>query len=666
MLTKPKKKQGFRALLKDGLNDLFNSSRRSRPSTPGPSSQLEDVSHPADSPSAQMALIKSLETLYQSIGVFPPLEVAIGALILCVDGIEISSENHGEYEELTSSIAELSQSLVLHLRKSRSVTMSESIERMAISIEEHVKIVSEERDRGTGRDPTEAKCGEKDIIDAYQGVETLFRQLQIEVMQAGWNFSNQQRVRARLEILEPSKLAVYNPRVLYEISRRTFTKGAGAQILSDLNRWSLDPNAPKIYFLNGTASTGKTTIAHMFADTLKGVKALAASFFCTRTSGECHEVERIVPTIAYQLACYSASFRFALSGALDEDGNIKSWNIVTQFNRLIEDPLRRVKDAMPSGLVVIIDALDECSNLEGAGLILEILLNAAPNLPLKFFVASRPDPEIQTWIKNQDNQTLSTSILHEIDRLIMQNEIELYLQEELGPTAISPAQLKQLAECCGCSFIYATTAIKYIVGKDTSINYEDRLRTVLDLCPGTNHRHEEIDNLYTTVLEDALENPSLNELEKQQTRVLLWTVVCACEPINVETLVAFMEIETTKAPILLERLFPVLHFLPLSQTISTLHASFLDFLFDKHRSGRFYCDKEAYNQFLSERCFGIMKKRLRFNIGNLESSFLFDSQVADLETRIEEAVSPALAYAIIAEAMVIGWRLHTLSVQVAQ
>jgi len=40
-----------------------------------------------------------------------------------------------------------------------------------------------------------------------------------------------------------------------------------------------------------------------------------------------------------------------------------------------------------------------------------------------------------------------------------------------------------------------------------------------------------------------------------------------------------------------------------------------------------------------------MKAQLRFNICKLESSFVFDEDVVDLQDRIKEFISPALSYA---------------------
>ncbi|CAE6455871.1 unnamed protein product, partial [Rhizoctonia solani] len=500
MSATPNKKKGFLTSVKHELNKRFNPSGASRPSTRALSSQRQDVSHSIGSPSAstlqpqmlentpelsttdlsplagddplppgthdrtpsilpkatsglfryaisslpaQRALINALKTLQQDAGLFPPLQTAI---------------DYKDYKKLTSSLTSLSRSLAQHLQESHSVKMSESFERTAISVEAQVKRINEQPDRAIERDPTQAKRGEEDILNAYWQIEALFRQLQIEAELSLSGNMDQQHADSRIEQLAPSKLAVYDPRLSDEITGRAFTKDTRVQVLSELNRWSLDPDAPMIYWMSGMADTGKTTITYTFAKSLKASKSLAASFFCKRAFGECQDLGRIVPTIAYQLACYSASFRSALIRALDGDREVSSEGMADQFERLITRPLMDVKNAMPEGLVVVIDALDECNNPKGVGLILDVLSHAASGLPLKFFITSRPGPGTQDQIQIWTDGTRSLFVLHEIKSSLVQNNIELHLQEELDFMTISPTRLRRLAERCGHSFIYAATA----------------------------------------------------------------------------------------------------------------------------------------------------------------------------------------------------------------
>jgi len=83
------------------------------------------------------------------------------------------------------------------------------------------------------------------------------------------------------------------------------------------------------------------------------------------------------------------------------------------------------------------------------------------------------------------------------------------------------------------------------------------------------------------------------------------------------------------------------------------HASFPDFIFSQARAGNCYsahqvidvfCDGSAHHGVLARRCFSIMQASLRFNMCNLPSSFIFDSEVPGLNATIDKAFTPTLRY----------------------
>ena len=79
--------------------------------------------------------------------------------------------------------------------------------------------------------------------------------------------------------------------------------------------------------------------------------------------------------------------------------------------------------------------------------------------------------------------------------------------------------------------------------------------------------------------------------------------------------------------------------------IVPLHTSFRDFLTDAQMSGDFYIDLgEAHCQ-LTYSCLGQMLHNLKFNICNLETSYLFNDSISDLQSRINECIPSALFYA---------------------
>ncbi|GAB1518054.1 hypothetical protein RhiTH_001112 [Rhizoctonia solani] len=601
------------------------------------------VPHPTGHKSpALQTLSKVLEKLNDAAEVFPPLQAAIGGLVSCVERIELSSEHRSEMEELAIRLGSLSASLRLHIQASRSTEVSEFLEGKAASIEEQVAIIHRKQVRGTAGYHRQAEQDEADILQGYRRITEILGDIQTDASLSMWNIVAEQRADTRLDALSPVNLAIYNSLLSHDVNRRACTPNTRLKILLELDQWSLDRNKPNVCWMNGMAGTGKTTIAYTFAQSLKTRGALGGSFFCTRTSDECRDVGRIIPTIAHQLALYSPSFRSALLRVLGQEPNIKSQSIESQCQRLIKDPLSRVEDVMTKGLVVVIDALDECSSTNGVRTILNVLFRITPNLPLKFFITSRPEPDISQRIEAQSDRNRTMCVLHEIEKSLVQADIELYLYEELGDS-VHASDLRQLAKLSGSLFIYAATAIRYVRPTGGRVD-PDRLETILISSPNSGSQHSEIDKLYTTILEAAVHQSGRDAQEQQKMRLILWTAVCTREPVGIDTLAALTGIKATKVDTLLQSLHSVLHVSQATKMITTLHASFPDYMFDTARSTKFYCDEAKHSQLLAERCFEVMQDQLRFNICGLETSFIPDSKVQDLEDRIARSISPTLSY----------------------
>jgi len=79
--------------------------------------------------------------------------------------------------------------------------------------------------------------------------------------------------------------------------------------------------------------------------------------------------------------------------------------------------------------------------------------------------------------------------------------------------------------------------------------------------------------------------------------------------------------------------------------IVPLHSSFRDFLINKEKSGDFCVGLRDAHRQLAHSCLGLLLNDLKFNICNLESSYLANKDVDDLNSRIDKNIPPALLYA---------------------
>jgi nucleoside-triphosphatase THEP1 len=451
----------------------------------------------------------------------------------------------------------------------------------------------------------------------------------------------------RLKDLIPAHDAWYNSALPMEMQRRGCTLNTRLEVLATVTGWTRQDDTAKIYWMSGMAGVGKTTIAYSVCEKLEQDKQLGASFFCSRASPECRDVNRIVPTIAYQLGRFSNPYQTALCEALSNTPDIARRNINVQFEKLIVEPLQKVQGAMPSDVVVVIDALDECSDVNGTKQVLDLLFRHTKILPLKFFVTSRPEPTISNRILPHGNDSRSILHLHDIERSLVQADIRTYLTEALASIQPAPTHVERLATRAGCLFIFAATVVRYILPDDECVDHEERLATMLDASSSTSGRdYEEIDKLYSMILSKALDQGKLKESEARMRQLVLWTVVCAREPMTIGGLAELLGVEgEQKVELAIQPLRSVLHVSERTGVVSTLHASFTDFMFSKERSNEFYCDKEQHDGWLAVRCFDVMSQSLRFNICDLETSFRFDADVPDLQGRVEHTISSALFYA---------------------
>lgn len=254
--------------------------------------------------------------------------------------------------------------------------------------------------------------------------------------------------------------------------------GTRVDVLDGLQRWATGSDSRQVYWLNGHAGSGKSTIAQSFAEILAAVADLGASFFCSRDSQQRSDLKMIFPTIAYQLAkarnVDSPAYRGSLLRALEADPDIAFSSLHNQLQTLIISP------AKESGIrtVIVIDALDECRDPNPTSIILDLISSAIVHVPaVKVFITSRPDPHIRSGFRLPQLKPLTeVMLLHEVDATSVNSDIKLYLQHELNAIAENrrgervsisydwplDSDLEILTRKAAGLFIFAATVVKFI------------------------------------------------------------------------------------------------------------------------------------------------------------------------------------------------------------
>ncbi|KAB5591575.1 Vegetative incompatibility protein HET-E-1 [Ceratobasidium theobromae] len=586
---------------------------------PTPSTAFLHPPSPVRSPSpeprntAWKVLTATLRGLQESAKLIPPFTPIIDGLASFLDNFETVTRHRQEYQQPAEHLNITLQFLHSHLGNSTSPQTTETINDIIKAIQKEVGSIGIQQDQDVPSQVVATTHDEEELLEVSMGM---------------WNTINSAEMGRRLETLKPVELAMYDSILSTKINRRTCTTNTREAILSTLNAWSDNPDAEDIFWLDGMAGTGKTTIAWTLSKSLQSRGQLAASFFCTRTSPECRDATRIFSTIACQLARHSSLFRSALSRTLEENPGAGSLNMSAQFEKLLNGPLLEVKDNVPNNMVVVIDALDECDDSGIIGQMLDTLFRFAANLPIKFFVTSRPEPTIRKRMMSaKDQGARSIFHLHDIEQSLVQANIEVYLHEELASMSPTTDQVNQLAKLAGNLFIYAATAVRYISPGDDTIDSDERFRIMLAIDSKSDKRFKQIDILYSTILGAALNGDDLEPEERSRRQLALWTAVCAQEPIHMKTLAALAGLGSEKQALTaLQSLRSVLHISDQDDLVSTLHASFPDYMFNQNRSGDFFCDQTIHSQLVARR-------------------FIPDEKVPNLKSRIKENISHELFYA---------------------
>src|SRR5882762_5538210 len=133
--------------------------------------------------------------------------------------------------------------------------------------------------------------------------------------------------------------------------RVTCADGTRTEILDTIHRWFNAEPLPteevlrtkgnplgQIFWLDGVAGTGKSTIAQTIACQYHETGVLGASFFCSRSDAECSNINMIFPTIAYQLCSLHPLFHEHVSKAMRKDADLQSAFPSMQLRYLIVDP----------------------------------------------------------------------------------------------------------------------------------------------------------------------------------------------------------------------------------------------------------------------------------------------------------------------------------------
>ena len=434
----------------------------------------------------------------------------------------------------------------------------------------------------------------------------------------------------------------------------TCLRGTRESVLDGIMRWAKDPQDRPVFWLNGLAGTGKSTIAQTFSEMTAQTGILGASFFCSRDYLDRNQLKNIFPTLAYQLACRYPAFRTHIIQVIKQDPSVGHNSLISQLKNLIVDPLSSTKISC----VIIIDALDECVDDQPASAILSVLGRLVRQLLFaKFFITGRPEPRIRTGFRLPLLEPLTQIfLLHEVKPSSVDDDIQLYFQEKLTTVAKQRSNFDvsdpwpcdedvvALTKKSSGLFIFASTLVRFIESEHHQPN--ERLQLIVTTSDSTVHEgHAGVDLLYSQVLTLAFSDVKAATAFANFRRVL-GAVILAFNPLSRDQIAKILDTH----PFLISTTLRHLHSVLLvpnedSKEIRVFHKSFPDFLQDRDRCSNlnFFIDSPVHHGDIALDCLTLLKK-LKPNPCDLPQ-YVMNRDVANIPELLESKVGAAMRYA---------------------
>jgi len=341
---------------------------------------------------------------------------------------------------------------------------------------------------------------------------------------------------------------------------------------------------------------------------------LAGSFFFGRGKPGRDKAKYLIPTIAYQIATNIPWMRSPIESALCRDPTILDKSIDAQLRYLITEPFRRSSPFHTP--TVIIDGLDECDGHDSQILILSAISTAVfkDNVKLRFLIASRPERQISETFRTHplrqlhlpitlvdDYETyeeLKKHMRSGFDRIYERHSDSMFAVEKPWP---SDGELKALARRASGQFLHASTVLRFVDADDAHPVHQLEL-----ILTRPSIAFSAMDELYTLILESSPRQEMLS--------IVLCSMVSMHSEyhdiLDIRSLEVISGLQVEDISVVLRGLPAVIavetpyeHEMPkgfpwhdfmryYSSKVSVHHQSFIEFLTDKERAGRFFVDKD--------------------------------------------------------------------------
>lgn len=429
-----------------------------------------------------------------------------------------------------------------------------------------------------------------------------------------------------------------------------------------------------MFWLNGMAGTGKSTIARTVAQRLAEAGALGGSFFFKKGETDRDSPSKLFTTLAASLSRWQPPVSRHIEHAINQNPQIFDQMPHQQFSKLILEPLYDATLPTQKPIVIVIDALDECQHHSITSIITDIFPRARslPHPGLKFFLTSRPELPILAGFPSLGRKSIyQDMILHNVSGDVIKKDLETYLSTTVegirnryndGSSRLPqnwPGQdaIKRLVSMAIPLFIVASTVCRFL--DDRRLGNPKRQMDKILAVQDRGHASM-LDQMYLAVLNQQFgDDHSYTPQQKSQIidefRFIVGSIVLLSTPLTIPALARllhdnkgveeFQEIVEDR----LELLHSVLSVPPTPERphspVRALHLSFRDFLVDHTRQdvNPFWVDEAESHRVLAHRCLRTLDASLREDICQLKHPGVLQTSIG--QETVNRSLSPHVQYA---------------------
>ena len=311
-------------------------------------------------------------------------------------------------------------------------------------------------------------------------------------------------------------------------------EGTREEIIQSIEEWAAASDGPNVLWLHGVAGSGKSTISSTVANLFRHKKQLGAYLFFSRDKE--YGSSSVVRTMAHKLAMFNRRIAGKILSIIENDPDIAHSPLHYQFSRLIVDPIISSFSATDEPIVIVVDALDECSDAKGRSMLLDVLAKHSFDIRqnTRILITSRPESDIKKEFEGKSHIVVqelnldTASNRHDILHFLRGRLQTIHSKNTTLPLGLDwPGEdvICALAQQAQGLFIWASTACLFIDAHDPRNQLKVVLRSGRDFAAKS-----ALDSIYATAMNVAGPWDDLDF--RADCKAILGAIVVAKRPIS--------------------------------------------------------------------------------------------------------------------------------------